>query len=178
MATKNIDDIVNEMADEIAREEMNSFLQQIKKLKEVCESPIELALAAALIKAGRKLTEDQHLWMHAKGTTWSQDFPSPVPFDGYFLFPQSDVGRYRVDFFIVVEASGKRHYIVVECDGHEFHEATKEQAAHDKKRDRWMTGQGIKVFRFTGSEIWKDPEACADQIYDLLLELSPSRGSG
>ena len=45
--------------------------------------------------------------------------------------------------------------IAVECDGHEFHEKTKQQAARDKARDR---------DRFTGSEIWKDPGACADEV--------------
>ena len=41
---------------------------------------------------------------------------------------------------------------------------TKEQAARDKKRDRFFQGLGFKVLRFTGSEIWADAHACVEEI--------------
>ncbi len=49
---------------------------------------------------------------------------------------------------------------VIECDGHDFHERTKEQAQRDKKRDRELQAAGYKVFRFTGSEIWRSRGEC------------------
>lgn len=61
--------------------------------------------------------------------------------------------------------------IAIECDGHDYHERTKEQAAHDRKRDREMTQAGIVVLRFTGSEIWKNPFACADQVLSIALSM-------
>lgn len=77
------------------------------------------------------------------------------------LGAQERIGPYRVDF--VLEAYGVE--IIIEVDGHEFHEKTKEQAAHDKKRDRYMTQHGHTVLRFTGSEVWANPFKCAEQAF-------------
>jgi len=68
--------------------------------------------------------------------------------------------QYRVDFLI--QSEGKK--IIVECDGHEFHEKTKEQAASDKKRDRDLQNLGFVVYRFTGSEVLRDPAACVVEV--------------
>lgn len=43
--------------------------------------------------------------------------------------PQEKIGCYRVDF--VVEASFSDDKVIIECDGHDFHEKTKQQAKHD-----------------------------------------------
>lgn len=58
--------------------------------------------------------------------------------------------------------------MIVECDGHDFHEKTKKQAKHDKKRDRYLTSFGYTVFRFTGSEIYKDPVWCVCEVFEYL----------
>jgi hypothetical protein len=65
-------------------------------------------------------------------------------------------------------SGGPPFLIAVECDGHDFHEKTKEQAAADKARDREIVAAGITVLRFTGSEIWKDAEKCAQEVEALL----------
>ncbi len=81
-----------------------------------------------------------------------------------FIEPQAIVGDYRVDFLLTPTASGLTgRKIVVECDGHDFHERTKEQAERDRSRDRGLTA-GHTVLRFTGSEIYRNPRACAAQI--------------
>ena len=78
-----------------------------------------------------------------------------MAYGGYVeTLPQVQVGRYRVDFMV-------RFFdekFIVECDGHDFHERTKQQAQHDKQRDRFLQAEGFKVFRFTGSEIWSGLE--------------------
>lgn len=76
--------------------------------------------------------------------------------------PQAVIGNYRIDFLISDEASGVT--AVVECDGHDFHERTKEQARHDRQRDRELQGKGYLVLRYTGSEIWRDPWGCVEDI--------------
>ena len=58
--------------------------------------------------------------------------------------------------------------IGVECDGHDFHEKTKEQAARDKKRDRDLQALGYRVLRFSGSEIYRDVNACILAIFEQL----------
>ncbi len=112
-----------------------------------CESPIEVKLVLAFL---------------AK---------YPRYFHVYTLIPQWACGPYRADFYLESDM-GKA--LIVECDGHEFHERTKEQAAHDRKRDRWFLEHGHTVVRFTGSEIYRDPFGCAEQLF-ALLEKQPSR---
>lgn len=94
--------------------------------------------------------------------------------------PQAQIGDRRVDFLFVsfvpsypldtenwTEPVWRK--LVIECDGHDFHERTKEQASRDKSRDRSFVLEGYDCFRFTGSEIWKDPLGCADQITEWVM---------
>ena len=87
---------------------------------------------------------------------------------GAVIVPQADVLGHRVDFIVVLTGVMKFRPIIVECDGHDFHERTKEQAARDRSRDREFQSAGNLVMRFTGSEIWNDALACAEQIIDLI----------
>ena len=88
---------------------------------------------------------------------------------------QAQLDGWRVDFLITAYAvwnidpdGGVKGWqqLIVECDGHDFHERTKEQAAKDRERDRRFQLTGIDVFRFTGSELWKDPLGCSDQVIE------------
>lgn len=87
------------------------------------------------------------------------------------IAPQAQVGGARVDFLIVHKNRDERVLkIVVECDGHDFHERTKEQAERDRSRDRQFQAEGFKVFRFTGSEIFRRATACAEEVADLIMK--------
>lgn len=83
---------------------------------------------------------------------------------------QIEVGRYRLDFVVVGYGfeTGKPYLLGIECDGHDFHEKTKAQAARDKSRDRRMMSAGIPTLRFTGSEIWRDAGACAEEVFSYF----------
>jgi very-short-patch-repair endonuclease len=96
---------------------------------------------------------------------------------------QKQIGDYRVDFLVTLHENPvftTQHYrigtpafsscVIVECDGHGFHEKTKEQASNDKKRDRDLQASGFTVFRFSGSDIWKDAMKCADEIIEFLQD--------
>jgi very-short-patch-repair endonuclease len=99
--------------------------------------------------------------------------------DTLIVESQVKIGEYRVDFVISawtygsvwsegappVHGSPRWRKLVVECDGHDYHERTKEQAASDRSRDRQLNASGYDVFRFTGSELWRDPWGCAEQVY-------------
>lgn len=75
---------------------------------------------------------------------------------------------YRADFVIDVEYwDGIKKY-VVECDGHEFHQKTKEQVQNDYCRERDLTLCGYTVLRFTGSEIVSNTAICAREIYEII----------
>ncbi len=109
--------------------------------------------------------------------------------------PQKQLGDHRVDFFLnqvfnnpdieIARMVGKpdpagplviQERLVVECDGHEFHERTREQATRDKNRDRELLNAGYPVMRFTGSEIVSSPLKCSNQIMEWLFPQEP-RGS-
>jgi hypothetical protein len=86
----------------------------------------------------------------------------PAGIDAHMLvIPQYKWEGYRIDFCI--EVPGKR--IFVECDGHDFHERTKEQAERDRSKDRAIQAAGIPILRFTGREIWRDPLGVLMEIF-------------
>lgn len=58
--------------------------------------------------------------------------------------------------------------LVIEVDGHDFHERTKEQAQRDKKRDRDLQAAGFTVFRFTGREVYSGADDKALEIISYL----------
>lgn len=85
--------------------------------------------------------------------------------------PQAPFDNRRVDFLIFAKDYRSAppclwRRLIIECDGHDFHERTKRQAARDRSKDRRATMEGIDFFRFTGSEIWRDPWGCAAEITD------------
>lgn len=82
--------------------------------------------------------------------------------------PQVLLGPYRVDFLLRQFTADGVRQLIVECDGHDFHERTKEQAARDRQRDRFFAQQGQRVIRFTGSEIYADAFACAEEAIAIL----------
>lgn len=86
---------------------------------------------------------------------------------------QVKIGRYRVDFLIAGPSMADESYVTlaIECDGHEFHEKTREQAARDRKRDRFLTMCGYFPVRFTGSEIWHDAVGCAEETANIFEEM-------
>lgn len=89
----------------------------------------------------------------------------------FYLTPQCPIGKWRVDFLVWFAIGRHIGGVVVECDGHQFHEKNKEQAARDKRRDRELLAAGYPVMRFTGSEIFKDAVGCAEQLRQPLYEI-------
>lgn len=96
--------------------------------------------------------------------------------EGYFIFPQHQIGQYRADF--IIKANGylpaQRVWpprlsttIAIECDGHEFH-STEEQKIYDKTRDQYFLSQNIKTIRFSGAQIHANVNFCVDQIAHAL----------
>lgn len=118
------------------------------------KSPIELALEEQLMRGL------EHIWSQRPELT-----------DKIVLLPQYEWNHYCIDFAISVFDD----LIFVECDGHDYHERTKEQARHDRMKDRTIQTAGIPILRFTGSEIYRDAEACAVEIIDFARNrLSPT----
>ena len=123
---------------------------------ELCESPIETMFNFAFdLLADSKKT---------KGRLW--------------LLPQEVIktsgGNYRADFlFSSYECDYGQDYkeynLVIECDGHDFHERTKQQVVRDNQRTMDLKKAGYDVIRFSGSQIYNDPFKCANDVLDYII---------
>lgn len=85
--------------------------------------------------------------------------------------PSPHGGTYKLDFLIAARSMSDAPDILicVECDGHNFHEKSPEQALHDKRRDRHLASLGITVLRFTGREIFQDAANCAQDAITMAF---------
>ena len=79
--------------------------------------------------------------------------------------------RYYADFHFCVpcvsKTTGSAH-VLVECDGHDFHERTKNQVEYGNNRDFNLKNAGYEVIHFSGSQIYKDPFSCAEKVLMYL----------
>lgn len=64
----------------------------------------------------------------------------------------------------------KRYRLVIECDGHDFHEKTKEQVRNNNERDMNLKQHGYDVIHFSGSQIFIDPMQCAEDALLLIIK--------
>jgi very-short-patch-repair endonuclease len=139
------------------------------------ESPIERIFIAALyaeVNFGLFGGDFDELVMLRPGTDISATGLESGRF--FYVQLQAPILKYRADFLVEVLHPKTRawRHLVVECDGHDYHERTKDQAANDRSRDRAMQSSGYTVFRFTGSEIHRDPMKCARQVVEWAWRAS------
>lgn len=100
-----------------------------------------------------------------------QDESSAAASVNVYVWPQFRLLDWRVDFLLgAFPKGGKPGFVVVECDGHDFHERTKDQAAKDRSRDRRLQDAGYRIYRFTGSELYREPMQCAGQALVGLMD--------
>ena len=171
------------------RSEFAGRSEQLREATKPCESKIEVAFllglvcACALHDMSVVVTDtdsEENVYL-AKGGGWGDM--------ALHITPQEQIDEYRVDFALglvlgdfgddatrlgsttpsnISELAEMR--LVIECDGHDFHERTKEQAARDKQRDRALFCLGYPVMRFTGSEIVAGPVKCAESVMKWIFE--------
>lgn len=87
------------------------------------------------------------------------------------IAPQAKIGSFRVDFVVSLgapSASASSSPVVVELDGHDFHDKNKHQRSYEKARDRFLVKRGYKVLHFTGSDVVSDPLKVAHEVLDVL----------
>ena len=142
------------------------------RVRDIAHSPIEEMFLAALwvVERGDRTAINEE----GSAVAWASD---PSAHEYVTISAQEKIGAYFADFVVRFSLKkgvypkfpdGKSVLVVVELDGHDFHEKTKAQAAHDKKRDRYFAAQGLTVLRFTGSEVHRDAYACATEVRVLL----------
>lgn len=95
-----------------------------------------------------------------------------------FLFSQEEIilekKKYVADFYfeqdMYVNPFDTDKKIVIECDGHEFHQKTKEQVKHDNEREYDLKMAGYEIIRFSGSQIYNEPFKCAEDAYNYIMK--------
>ena len=116
-----------------------------------CESPIEQILLYAL----------QIVVMDMK--CWDIQFSTQeeVKVNGH---------SYRLDLYFEEDAENPIK-VAIECDGHAFHEKTKEQVAYRNRRDMDLKSNGIDILHCSGSQIYKEPFGVACDIINYVNKL-------
>ena len=135
------------------------------------------------------------IFIHIKGLDYSE-CKSPIEvifnfaFDliifsqgymGMCLFPQYKVTygrkRYYLDFVFlasdiedIFDIENPNFKLAIECDGHNFHEKTKEQVISDNNKDYAVQMLGFDILRFSGSQIYKEPFQCAEKTLKYIFK--------
>jgi len=175
------EDTINEAFDCSTSSIISVLFQDIKSKLDFSlkytESPIERLMMLSLITYAVNDLCDIDIFDN-KYNSWFDFYRSiPCEYRTVKIKPQAVLGEFKVDFLIEYDqtsADDKNELIsessklIVECDGHDFHDRTSEQAKKDRQRDRWLQRMGYPVYRFTGSEINKDVFECTDHIFEHL----------
>ena len=105
----------------------------------------------SLIKYSRELRKNM---TDAEKRLWSKVRLRQLK--GYQFFRQRVIGNYIVDFYcpgakLVIEGDGGQHYL-------------EEMVAADKRRDGYLNSRGLKVLRFTDTDVLKNIEGAIENI--------------
>lgn len=148
--------------------DMNDFMNYLEKTEKDyaeyledsiknCESPIEEYLATALRIVNIELIGLYNPFIKIKKFSKQEKI-------------KCEDKTYRADFFISVEYKNQETInYVIECDGHEFHQKSKEQVERDNRRTRNLQKAGYNVIRFSGTEIYCNALKCAKEVLNIIL---------
>ena len=101
----------------------------------------------------KKLTESESaLWSHIRRKQVL----------GIQFYRQKPIGGYIVDFF------APKVRLVVEVDGSQHMEENHLQT--DKRRDKYLTGLGLKVLRFNSRVVLSEADAIMEVMYRTITE--------
>jgi very-short-patch-repair endonuclease len=83
-------------------------------------------------------------------------------FQGIKLRRQHPIGHYIVDFFC------PRRRLAIELDGGQHFDPSAQ--AHDERRSQDLARRGIRVVRFTNTQVFEETEAVLEAIMSALAE--------
>lgn len=140
-------------------------------INEVLDSPMEARMLSAIISScgdvSLRLVHGDKRQILVMGDKDSQ-------MHGTTIHMQREFGPYVADFVVSKYQIFPDHSlyssVVVEVDGHDFHEKTKSQASKDKKRDRFFASEGIHVLHFSGSDVFRSAGDCANEVNNFLFK--------
>lgn len=187
--SERIDDIWEDAIEGWKSRIDDNFAFTRSQINQYCESPIEKLFAAAFCTIEAPIYET-HGGLNVRPLPiFCGDYTKKIlevllkpeqTENGVWVFPQCQIGKYRADFVIIARFETSTlplTKIIIECDGHDFHERTKDQAQRDKARDRFFVANHYKVMRFTGSELHRNPLKCADEVMSHLDDIAHGEGT-
>jgi len=124
----------------------------------LCESPIERDMLAALMSGNWDRLLSPFVPVHSVRDKQESIKASPV-----VIIPQFPLGRFRLDFAILIRGKGRARILAVECDGKEFHDDWT-----DKQRDTYLDAFGVSVFRAPGKSLVANPYDIADLVIQAV----------
>lgn len=147
----------NDIIKTMPTEEMgNKFTEAYELAKPLCESPIERLILPWLIG------QEYPGFNRNPCVLRPGDSLKYVPYT-VAIIPQLPIGRHRVDFALAASRKDKKiRFVVVECDGAEFHDSVK-NVVKDVVRDVRLleNSRVLDVVRIEGKDIYRDPQMAA-----------------
>lgn len=134
-----------------------------------CKSPIEQILSLAL---------DYRIESYMNSGDLKFVWTDSGSLDSYYICPTPQLEvfgasgkKYFADFSIEIDnfITDVDLKLLVECDGHDFHEKTKAQVSRDNERAMDLRLAGYEILRFSGSQIYSDPFKCADEVCKYVV---------
>lgn len=127
-----------------------------------------------------ELGQDYRQCLYYNLSGWLEKYPKASHIERIFIITQLHYYLVYKSFEditavyngVIKGDSGKKYYVdfqfktrtlanlalLVELDGHDFHEKTKEQVRKDKERERDLIKNGYTILRYTGSEVYANPQ--------------------
>lgn len=162
----NVWRFISEASAVISRIEADRFSQLLHA--EILERPIESPIEQLFLVAMHVTCRSLDLAVDPNPDL-GPDGDGVVRIPGVYLYPQAPVGRYKIDFGVVLELGlGDPQTVLVELDGHEFHDRDQRQRSYEKARDRELQRLGHRVLHFTGSDVVRDPCKVAHEVLFTL----------
>jgi hypothetical protein len=134
---------IRDLSPKSAKDEYFEFLDE-------CESPIEIMLGMSI-----------EIYLELHSLRFAITSQEEVKINGH---------KYRPDFRIsYIDKLQKERFLYVDCDGHDFHERTKQQVAYQNNRDFDMKFENIELLHFSGFQIHNDDIQCAKKVYEYII---------
>ena len=159
---------------------IENFFDVLNDFLNKTQSPIEELFALKMLKSQEAFYVQNRInrlpLEYFEKDKQFEEMEATIDFYGrtLLLIPQFKVQQYHtIDFLLYLPKYDIR--IAIECDGHDFHEKTKEQAKKDKQRDRYLVANNFYIFRYSGSEIYEKGNSIFREIEDFLINLLRKR---
>ena len=135
----------------------------IKKGACRCESPIESDIFPWLV------AQEYPCFKYSPAVLFPGESESLIP-RSVAIIPQLPIGRYRVDFALAASRGGPIRFVIVECDGAEFHDGVT-NVVRDVDRDVQILANPrvLDIVRISGRQIHRSPRDAAQLAAKALV---------